>query len=367
MRSTVSKIHGMVKKFFDNILQEQDRAYAWQQYVLEAMQHEYQRNSSTYRSLSVAEMREKLDESDVTAFYAGLLNWLRFDELEHRQQEISSAHEKTFEWIFKPQTEEKWSEFPTWLQQEAEPLYWITGKPASGKSTLMKYIRAHPQTKQHLCKWAGGKTLITCSYYFWNSGSALQMSELGMARTLLYEAIRQAPELWCYLFQSKMEEFILFGNPWRNPITWHTYVHLQPSLHTATDYIVQLSLLQALRSLATNAGENYKVFFFIDGLDECSGQHTKLVDMIKSLVSLNVKTCVSSRLWPVFEDGFHQSPSLRLEDITYEDIKIYVVSRFAESRAFEQFQVLDPQVSYSVPLVTSKNHLRCFVTSLPPI
>jgi hypothetical protein len=53
--------------------------------------------------------------------------------------------------------------------------------------------------------------------------------------------------------------------------------------------------------------------FFVDGLDEFFGKPADLIDYLKSVaVLLNVKLCVASRPWPVFEDAFDQCPSLRL-------------------------------------------------------
>jgi hypothetical protein len=57
----------------------------------------------------------------------------------------------------------------------------------------------------HLENWAGTKKVITCTFYFWNSGTQMQMSEDGTLRTLLYTVLQQAPELWTILFPSKQE------------------------------------------------------------------------------------------------------------------------------------------------------------------
>jgi hypothetical protein len=58
--------------------------------------------------------------------------------------------------------------------------------------------------------------------------------------------------------------------------------------------------------------------------------------MIKRFLSPDIKTCVSSRDWSVFDDAFRQRPRLRLEDITHEDIRQYVASRFVECPAYRE-------------------------------
>jgi hypothetical protein len=269
-------------------------------------------------------MQKDMTVKDTQQFHEGLLRWLRFTELDHRYEKIEQAHEETFEWIYREPRDDQWSDFTNWLKSDADPLYWITGKPAAGKSTLMKYIHSDSRTKQHLQQWARGKRLITTAFYFWNSGTTIQMSEEGMARTLLYETLRQEPKLSSLIFPHKLEEYLMFSRAWRRSITWD-------------------ELKKALHLLAHQAGTEYKLFFLIDGLDECQGDHGKLITMIKELSSSNVKTCASSRPWNVFEDGFQQLPNLRLENLTSHDIEQFVSSRFQQSRGFTQLRALDPK------------------------
>jgi hypothetical protein len=74
-----------------------------------------------------------------------LLSSLAFATMMDRYNTILNTHENTFEWIF-----EKSHHFPEedprsrvmftkWLLQ-GDGVYWISRKPGSGKSTLMKYI-----------------------------------------------------------------------------------------------------------------------------------------------------------------------------------------------------------------------------------
>lgn len=333
--TTVKQTQDTVEDFFDKMKKERNQIWQyefwdqkrdWEQDIIKAMHEDYQRKKyfADSRPSPAVRMQTRLADDDNQHFHQGLLTWLRFTELDNRHDKISRAYEKTFEWIFHAPPNDQWSDFVKWLEGDTEPLYWITGKPAAGKSTLMKFIYTDPRTSQQLRSWANGRKLIVCAFYFWNSGTQLQMSQEGMARTLLYEALHQASELWTSLFPHKMEEFVAFGNSWRRPITWD-------------------EMMRAFRVLVNGAGKDYKLFFFIDGLDEFDGSHEKLVTMIQGFLSPHVKTCVSSRPWNVFEDGFQQRPSLRLEDLTYRDIKHFVSSRFLQNRGFAQLRMLDPQ------------------------
>jgi len=279
--------------------------------IIQALQKNHRQlpqRSSLQRALTTEEM---------LSFNRMLLGWVRFAEMETRYEKIARAHKQTFGWVFRPPPDDRWSCLTDWLENKTEGLYWITGKPAAGKSTLMKYIIEDPLTVAHLKKWAGTKKVVTSTFCFWNSGTQMQMSEDGMLRTLLYTALRHAPELWTILFPSKLEEYLLFWDSCSLPIT-------SDEVH------------RAFRLLVDSAGTDYCLFFFIDGLDEFGGAHDRLVTMIQGLLSPHVKTCVSSRAWPVFEDGFQCRPSLRVETLTYEDIKHYVTSRFANSPGYRE-------------------------------
>jgi GTP1/Obg family GTP-binding protein len=46
-----------------------------------------------------------------------------------------------------------------WLQSESK-MFWVSGKPASGKSTLMKYIITSPETLEYLEEWKPNVRLL---------------------------------------------------------------------------------------------------------------------------------------------------------------------------------------------------------------
>jgi ABC-type lipoprotein export system ATPase subunit len=76
-------------------------------------------------------------------------------------------------WLFgTPSTQGRQFEsttFVQWLQSD-DDLYWISGRPGSGKSTLMKFLCTHQQTKEHLKAWAKSDDVIVAEYFFWNAG-----------------------------------------------------------------------------------------------------------------------------------------------------------------------------------------------------
>jgi len=84
-----------------------------------------------------------------------LLNTLNYSSMRSRHARIVEAHARTFDWIFVPPDEVPKDrklpvvKFVRWLRQ-SDSIYWISGKAGSGKSTLMKYLSNHQNTRLEL-------------------------------------------------------------------------------------------------------------------------------------------------------------------------------------------------------------------------
>lgn len=260
-----------------------------------------------------------------------VLDSLHFRSMHNRHEDIAEVHRDTFKWMIEQESRngEKTSElhgndFVDWLRR-GDGIYWITGKAGSGKSTLMKHLYENSQTRQHLQSWAQSGILLIAGHFFWNSGTSEQRSQRGLFRSLLFEIFRAQrhliptvlPELW-----QELKPFAEKARKWLRPISELPLAPYQgwglPRLH------------QIFKALTKIPKISTKICFFIDGLDEYEGEgsHLELVDNLKSLTSSsNVKICVSSRPWLVFEDAFSDLPGVRLEDLTFYDISSFVADK----------------------------------------
>ncbi|KAJ8126157.1 hypothetical protein O1611_g7481 [Lasiodiplodia mahajangana] len=246
-----------------------------------------------------------------------LLQSLHFNVMRSRHDSIGEAHADTFRWMLEPDPENqlRGNKFIDWLRSDRR-LFWIRGKPGSGKSTLMKYLAQNPRVTEHLGAWSGDDRLIICRYFFWNSGSPLQNSEEGLLRSLLFDILRTCPELARDIEQTRRR--------------------YSTSTYSMGDWS-RRDLLRAFEAL-NHTYIPIKLVLFIDGLDEYKGDVLELLSTIQKLASLrSTKLCVSSRLWIEFADAFGDDENLviKLEDLTRQDILRYVVDSLESNQRFQ--------------------------------
>jgi hypothetical protein len=257
-----------------------------------------------------------------------ILQSLRFSSIESRHESISKEHSNTFSWIFDQASPTK---FVEWLKGE-DGVYWVSGKPGSGKSTLIKFVAEHEQTKRWLEEWAGDKKLVIANFYFWSASThQSQKSQSGLLRTILYQILRQCPELIQTAYHDQ----------------WIALTSNGKVLKESRDELLTVpALLNTLRNISTSTASDTKFCFFLDGLDEYDGRPADIIELVDILKSFqNVKTCVSSRPWNEFEDRFGNDSRWKLyvHDFTRYDIHLYVQETLGENSRFQQLQNEDPK------------------------
>lgn len=227
---------------------------------------------------------------------------LNYDSRPARLDSVPQAHKNTFQWAFD-------SRFAKWLSS-GSGTFWVSGKPGSGKSTFMKFIARHPQTRDLLTGWAGSaETLAVAVHFFWIAGTPIQKSWQGLLRSLLFDVCHKHPS----------------AVPLITPGRWQAAK--AGRWETAGELWSVSELSAALRALASTDNIPLKICFFIDGLDEYDSDHVELCKVLCDMAhSPHIKMCLSSRPWAVFERSFGGDSKERLDihELTRDDIREFV-------------------------------------------
>lgn len=261
----------------------------------------------------------KLSERDMVREQE-VLRSLSYEHYLDRYQSIAPAHKRTFSWVFNPaNTSSEGKRLAQWLRQ-GQGVFWITGKPGSGKSTMMKFLCDDAQTIMALKEWACGGKLAIVSHYFWLSGTTIQKSQDGLFRSLLYGIFQQCPELIQKVCPARWAAAGQDADIGSRQPHW-----------TLNDLLTAISSFQEISHLGS------KFCIFVDGLDEYHGDHIEMCNTIQKLgtASHDIKLCVSSRPWNDFEDAFGGGPHvLEMHQLTTGDIRGYAHARLSEHWAW---------------------------------
>jgi energy-coupling factor transporter ATP-binding protein EcfA2 len=275
-----------------------------------------------------------------------ILKRLRFSSMFSRSEDIAEAGFSTFDWMLKaeePQDDDSTKHqqqvmrqrasqsFSSWIET-GNQIYHISGKAGSGKSTLMKFLYNHTRPPRSskaiddgddpdkegqalytkLTRWAGNKKLVLASFFFWNSGDPAQRSLRGLYQSILFEILRQCPELIKEAFIGQFEK-------------------TQENIFKSEDEPFRISELKEAISivLGNTSFPDHRFCFFIDGLDEFEADlqtdHWDLARMLRRwAMSPDVKICVSSRPHEEFLQCFNPELRLQLHEMTRVDVENYV-------------------------------------------
>lgn len=269
-------------------------------------------------------------ERQIADVQGRILNSLRFPQFQDRRHQIHEAHRETYQWILESASthNQQWDSLLAWLSSSTESrrVYWIHGKPGSGKSTMMRFLDQNIVPSYHMLPWTENRMVLRAQYFLWNAGNKLQKSITGLLRALLMQLLEQQPNLMPQVVHPG--KWVAAWTSENHPIDW-TNSDLQHTLH---------EFILSVRGYA-------KVLLLLDGLDELDGSDDERQELINILVSMasleNVKICLSSRPWNIFRDAFGEFPQLRLEDLTERDIKKYVEAQLYSHPRFQHLLQYD--------------------------
>ncbi|ETS74348.1 hypothetical protein PFICI_14214 [Pestalotiopsis fici W106-1] len=336
-----------------------------QNFALAVSKHELQM-SQLLDSRSLHQETQAVVHDEVTALreaqlldadLARLKASLKFPGLNQRFNGVAKGHEKSFQWLMgnametvthntehdeakdgsaqepryiRESRNETFNDFRQWLISEpSSKLYWISGKPGAGKSTLMKSLFEQMQDiKQGSDENATEESRLVIHHFFWLGASNRRSRQndmegmyMSLLRQLLDYEVQDGVSLATMLLQSAP--------------------HLRQMDSDADWSFEDLkgTTLMALNTL----GNRYSIYILLDALDEHLPipQHDQLLAAIGELEKItNVRLVVTSRRERIFEQHLAYSRQLRLHTLTAPDIHHFALDSLREHvhRAFQESQ-----------------------------
>ncbi|CAF9921624.1 hypothetical protein IMSHALPRED_005222 [Imshaugia aleurites] len=233
-----------------------------------------------------------------------------------RRYRVSQAHQESFQWIW--DTEHPKLKFVSWLRSE-EPIFWTSGKPGAGKSTLMRYLIESKQT-MNLLSGNSDATIIVHDF-FHELGEMQEKTFEGLLHAIVYQLLIG--------FQEKNQAALS-----------QLYGLLKPHLRLATTSTYALPdevLMTIPQKFVAECKETLGLYLFVDGFDECHGDHWGQLDFLTDWVqsssdkNLSVKACIASRVEPEIELRLSNEPTLAIHQYTAKDISVYVSQKLGKA------------------------------------
>ncbi|KAK7976268.1 hypothetical protein PG989_014731 [Apiospora arundinis] len=242
----------------------------------------------------------------------------------HGVEHISQSNRGSLEWLYTDTVP-----FVDWLRDDYsryDPLFWVTGKPGSGKSTLMRFALSDYRTMEAIPRSEGAPI----AYFFHLRGSSLvQKSLKGMLQELLHQILAQFPTFYDLVSQ--------------------IYDRVRRTADASGWDVASLSeCLLKIPDLTIGPDSRARVMIFVDALDENENQHEN-EQLMKLILDLSdtycsrmknfdkdeasphhelpiLKICLASRPWPLFKrllGNKSRIPSFAIHHYTKDDIRAY--------------------------------------------
>ncbi|RMZ43261.1 hypothetical protein AFCA_009316 [Aspergillus flavus] len=248
------------------------------------------------------------------------LESLRFEQIDSRHRTIRMAHAKTCQWLLSCQEYKDW--INPGLTGRHHGIFWIKGKPGTGKSTIMKF--AFSKTPRQV------KDTTIISFFFNARGNSLEKTVVGMYRSLLCQLLDKLPDL-CTMFDLLPTNQIHSQTP-----TW------------------DIETLKYLFSVAIEQLHGRSLMCFVDALDECDEDQVR--DMLSFFEQLGefavdrqqrLLVCFSSRHYPHIAVNNATELVLEDQDGHQQDISNFVHSELRAGRSKQVEQIKEEVIARS--------------------
>lgn len=233
---------------------------------------------------------------------AALLKTLDYEGRRVREDQLweKRADPETFQWLWQ-------SAFADWAS-ETGSLFWVCGKPASGKSTLMEHIARSDELHDRLRRGISDEwTVVRVFFFDFGVSKDIRNNFEGFLRSLLYQLVDNS--------RDDKED-------------------VSPKFEPEERW--SMRVLQERLSIVLKKRSN-PICILLDGLDEYDGNKWDLARFLREMASSQVKLCIASRPDPVFDTVFNDLPTIKLQDWNTPAIDVMVLLTIQRSVAESGF------------------------------
>lgn len=189
-------------------------------------------------------------------------------------------------------------------------MFWISGKPGSGKSTLMAELYCNDQVLKILDGFTSKSWVIIRFFFDFRAGKGMANNLEGFFRSLTFQLVDKG---------SKSSSLL------RND------AEAAPSDLEAGKRVGECWNLKELQEMLLGKfnEQSRNILLFVDGIDEYEGDKLVLLQFLQSLdavkreSSLLVKIFLASRPEPLVHQVLKDNPGLRMEDHNFKGIESY--------------------------------------------
>lgn len=119
-----------------------------------------------------------------------------------KRAKLAMIQATNLEWIWDSSDPTR---FQDWLTTRND-IFWICGKPASGKSTLTKFLAEHDNISDRLTESTGMDWMVIYFNFDFRAGKSIANSLEGLLRALLHQMCRQNGRIAQYIAEDPIGE-----------------------------------------------------------------------------------------------------------------------------------------------------------------
>lgn len=230
-------------------------------------------------------------------------------------------HGTTLGWLWDSK-----SDYSQWFTN-GSGLFCVSGKPGSGKSVLLNAVttRARKDVDSHS---------LVIHHFFNQRGQPLDYSLEGFLRSILIQALQQEPSMSRFIADEWLvaREVHFCGDP--DCIAERAAQSLAETQWPVT------RLKQAVRAVLGEGSKSFKIYVFVDALDECEvdlGANYLihfLSDLSNASQRSNLRICFSCRDLPDVRIP-NLSGSFKLQEKNQPDISSFICDQWTQARLDE--------------------------------